>query len=111
MTDNFLSNLKIDYWYKILPVIGCFLIIISLTVDVKVFDNITVFLLGLGVICVGIGEWINHPLQTAVGHNCIITSYNRLNKLSGNVWDFIGFFVMVVSLYFYCKNHGLVDWL
>ena len=86
MNENPLSTLKIDYWYKILPVIGTIGLIISLTLDVKIADNLTISLISIGVIFIGIGEWINHPLQTALAYGGKITTYNRLNTIAGNVW-------------------------
>ncbi len=101
MPENPLSSLKIDYWYKILPVIGTVTLIIGLTVDVKGVSNVLVQLLSVGVIFIGIGEWINHPLQTRVGMGMKITSYNRINTFAGNAWNLIGFFIILYSLLFH----------
>lgn len=94
MSNNPLSSLKIDYWYKLLPVIGTITMIIGLTLDVKGVTNIFVLLVSLGVILIGIGEWINHPLQTKVGPTYKIVSYNRLNTWAGNCWDLVGLSVI-----------------
>lgn len=101
MPQNPFPTLKIDYWYKLLPILGAIGLILSLTVNVKVADNLTVLLVSVGIICVGIGEWINHPLQTQVGVGFKITSYNRKNKLSGNLWDLLGLVVMVYAIWAY----------
>lgn len=90
MSQNPLSALKIDYWYKILPVIGTVTLILGLTVELKSVSNTLVQLVSIAVIFIGIGEWINHPLQTKVGPGFKITSYNRINTLAGNVWDLVG---------------------
>lgn len=101
MSQNPLSSLKIDYWYKILPVIGSITLILGLTVEIKGVSNILVQLVSIGVILIGIGEWINHPLQTSFGLNFKITSYKRLNKLSGNAWDLFGVALIVYAIIFH----------
>lgn len=98
---NPLENLKIDYWYKMLPVIGGLTLVLSLTTKMQVADNSTVALVSIGVIFIGIGEWINHPLQTAVGTGYQITSYNRMNRFWGNLWDGMGAVLILCALYFY----------
>ena len=82
MPKNPLSSLKIDCWYKLLPAIGTVTLIIGLTVDVKGVSNVLVQLVSVGIIFIGIGEWINHPLQTKVGIGFKITSYNRVRGVS-----------------------------
>ncbi len=93
--------MKIDYWYKMLPVIGVITLILGLTVDTKGISNTFVQLVSIGVICIGIGEWINHPLQTKVGHGFKIESYARLNKISGNGWDLLGVAFIVYAIIFH----------
>jgi len=102
MIQNPLSTLKIDYWYKILPVIGTITLIVGLTVDIKGVSNILVQLISIGVIFIGIGEWINHPLQTKVGMGFRITSHNRINTFSGNTWDIIGIGLIIYALIYHC---------
>ncbi len=101
MTQNPLSTLKIDYWYKILPVIGTITLILGLTVDVKGVSNILVQLVSVGVIFIGIGEWINHPLQTKVGAGFKITSYKRINTFAGNVWGLVGIGIISYALIYH----------
>lgn len=101
MSQNPLSALKIDYWYKILPVVATVTLIIGLTVEVKGVSNLLVQLVSIGVIFIGIGEWINHPLQTRVGPGFKITSYNRLNTLTGNTWNLVGAVIVVYALVYH----------
>lgn len=49
MSENLLSSLKIDYWYKMLPVIGTVTLIVGLTVGVKGVSNTLVQLVSIGV--------------------------------------------------------------
>lgn len=101
MSENPLAALKIDSWYKILPAIGTVTLILGLTVEVKSVENVFVQLISVGVIFVGIGEWINHPLQTKVGGNFKITSYNRLNTVAGSLWDLAGIGVVAYAFIFH----------
>ena len=101
MSENLLSNLKIDYWYKMLPVIGTVTLILGLTVEVKGVTNTLVQLVSIGVIFVGIGEWINHPLQTGVVPGFKITSYNRVNTIAGNLWDLLGLSFIIYGFAFH----------
>jgi hypothetical protein len=101
MTDNPLSGLKLDYWYKLLPLLGTITLIIGLTVDVKGVANSFVQLVSLGVIFVGIGEWINHPLQVRIAPGIKITSYNRKNTFAGNAWNLFGVTFIGYAIYKY----------
>ena len=64
--SNPLQNLKIDYWYKAVLVVGAVALVLSLTVELKGASNSTVLLFSLSAVFIGIGEWINHPLQTVI---------------------------------------------
>lgn len=90
MTDNPLSGLKLDYWHKLLPLLGVITLIIGLTVDVKGVANSFVQLVSLGVIFVGIGEWINHLLRIKMAPDFKFTSYNKKNTFAGNAWNLFG---------------------
>ena len=81
-------------------VIGTITLILGLTVDIKGVTNTLVQIVSIGVIFIGIGEWINHPLQTGVGPGYKITSYNRVNTLAGNIWDVVGIALIVYGLTF-----------
>jgi len=104
---NPLRNLKIDYWYKALVVLSAVLLLISLTVELKGIENSIAQLLCLGVLFIGIGEWINHPLQSAImppnaydaPGGAIITSYKRKPCLLGTLFDILGFTITVVGGY------------
>jgi len=101
MSQNPLSTLKIDYWYKILPVIGTVTLILGLTIDIKGITNTLVQLVSVGVTFIGIGEWINHPLQTKLGMGFKITSYKRINTFAGNIWDLIGVGIIIYALMYH----------
>jgi len=101
MNQNPLSTLKIDCWYKILPVIGTVTLILGLTVDIKGVSNIFVQLVSVGVVFIGIGEWINHPLQTRLVPGYKTTGYNRINTFPGNSWDIIGIGLIIYALIYH----------
>jgi hypothetical protein len=101
--SNPLQNLKIDYWYKAVLVIGAVSLIISLTIDIKGVGNIPVLMFSLSAIFVGIGEWINHPLTTVLYHPNINLpgglkgeGYIRKNSMLGMFFVIIG---VVIAIY------------
>lgn len=98
MSSNPLSNLKIDYWYKALLVIASCTLIVSLSIEMKGVANCVVQLISLGAVFIGIGEWINHPLQTGIVPGFKITSYNRVNKFGGNAFDLLGIICIVTGI-------------
>ncbi len=99
MSTNPLSNLKIDKWHHAILVISAVVLVVSLTVKLEGVPNTFVQLVALGGIFIGIGEWINHPLQTRVGGGLKITSHNRINTWSGNLWDILGVVAIVFSMW------------
>jgi len=104
---NPLSKLKLDYWYKALVALSAVLLLMSLTVDLKGIENSIAQLLCLGSLFIGIGEWINHPLQTAImppnayyaPGGAKITSYSRKPCLLGSLFDVLGFTIVAVGVY------------
>jgi hypothetical protein len=64
----------------------------------KGVENCIVQLFSLGAIFIGIGEWINHPLQTRIVPGYKITSYPRVNKFGGNVFDLLGIVCIIIGI-------------
>ena len=64
--SNPLQNLKVDYWYKAVLVVGAVSLVLSLTVELKGVENSVALLFSLSAIFIGIGEWLNHPLKTII---------------------------------------------
>jgi Na+-transporting methylmalonyl-CoA/oxaloacetate decarboxylase beta subunit len=100
VSQNPLSNLTIDYWYKLLPVIASVTLVLSLTVELQGVTNTFVQIASIGVIFIGIGEWINHPLQTKLAYNLKITNRNRINTFWGNMWDVAGVGLVIYAFKF-----------
>ncbi len=98
MSNNPLANLKIDYWYKALLVIAAFVLPFSLFVETKGVQNSVVQLLSLGSILIGIGEWINHPLQVRLGLGFKISGHARINKWPGNLCDLAGVIFVLIGV-------------
>lgn len=63
---NPLSNLKLDYWYHVLTVLGAVFLFTSLTVKLEGIENTTVQILSLSSLFIGIGEWVNHAVLTEI---------------------------------------------
>ncbi|MFC7298467.1 hypothetical protein [Herminiimonas aquatilis] len=96
---NPLQSLVIDYWYKAVVVASIVFLLVALTVDLKGVDNKTVILISLGAFFIGLGEWINHPLQTRIAPGMKITSYNRSASLRGSLFDLLGFSIVCIGAY------------
>jgi len=105
--SNPLNNLKIDYWYKALLVLSAVILIAALTMKMEGVSNSIIQLLSLGGLFIGIGEWINHPLQTRIippnayyaPGGAKLTSYNRRASLLGSLFDLLGFVIIVIGVW------------
>ena len=60
---DFFKNLKLDYWYKVVLVLGALIIIGSLVIELKGITNQQGLLLGGALFCLGLGEWSNHTAE------------------------------------------------
>jgi hypothetical protein len=104
--DKALSWLKVEYWYHVFIVLGVAGTVAALTVDLKGIANSHALLLSMGAFFVGMGEWINHPLQTGIvppnvylGGGGIITGHPRRNSMLGIAFDIIGLVFVGIALY------------
>lgn len=59
-----LGRFDIKNWYHALIVIGLIAASGGAAFDLKNISGKDAILLGIGLIAVGIGEWMNHPFQT-----------------------------------------------
>ena len=75
------------------------LLLVAMTVDLKGVENKTAILISLGCLFIGLGEWINHPLQTRIATGMKITSYNRSASLRGSLFDVLGFLLVCIGAY------------
>ena len=88
-----LKGFDIEHWWKLLAGSGAAIVVASIAVKFTP----TIFV-GLGALVVGIAEWINHPLQTRVGHGYTLTSHNRKPFAAGLVLDGIGLVLFAIGL-------------
>jgi hypothetical protein len=79
------QGIDIEHWWKLLAGSGALIAIASAPAAF-----VPGFVTGIGLLAIGIGEWVNHPLQTKLGQGFTITGYPRNPKLSGNVLTGIG---------------------
>ncbi|MFY1765748.1 hypothetical protein [Escherichia coli] len=96
---NPLKNMKIDYWYKALTVVGAALFVFNGT---SFFDRYPVVPLGFlssGIFYIGLGEWINHPLKVRfIGPGVWTRGYNRSSCALGIIFDILGCFLIVTGV-------------
>ena len=88
--SNPLQALKIDYWYKAVLVICSALLLVCLTVPLQGVSNPIASMICIGGIFIGLGEWINHPLQTKVGAGYKITGHPRTFNFLGILFVLFG---------------------
>lgn len=98
--------LKVEHWYHVFVALGATGAIASLSVDVKGISNAHALLLSLGLMFIGVGEWINHPLQTRLMHPSvyapgggIITGHPRSASALGSLFDVLGFLLLGVAVF------------
>ena len=109
--DKFFSWLKIEYWYHVFVLLGGAGTFISLLFDIKGIKNAHALLLCLGIFFIGIGEWINHPLQTeivrphvTIPSGGVFESHKRNSNLIGSLFDILGFILIATAI---CKISSL----
>lgn len=105
IVSNPLSGLKLDYWYQAIMAVCGAGFLISLTVETKGITNAAALILLAGGFFVGLGEWINHPIQTHIreptihSHGFTTTSHPRNPQPFGHVFDALGFVLLFLGSY------------
>lgn len=66
IVENPLSKLALDTWYKVLIVIGTFVILLNGANLLPNYPLRETFIIGLGCIIFGIAEWMNHPMHEII---------------------------------------------
>jgi len=103
--DNPLSKLALDYWYHVLMVVGIVVFLAAGAGLLPTFPTAPTALISLGVFFIGLGEWINHPLQTALipatasFPSGVISGHPRSPKILGIAFDILGLALICVGLY------------
>lgn len=103
--ENPLSKLALDYWYQVLMVVGIIVFLLAGTGLLKAFPVIPVTAVSLGTFFFGMGEWINHPLQskllraTMFQPGGVITGHPRNATIAGYFFDLLGIFLIGLGCY------------
>jgi hypothetical protein len=103
--DNPLSKLALDYWYQVLMAVGIAVFLAAGAGLLSVFPTVPSAVISLGCFFVGLGEWINHPLQTALMRasayhpGAVITGHPRNPKFAGVAFDVLGAVLICIGLY------------
>lgn len=64
--QNPLSKLALDAWYKVVIVVGAFVIILNGAGLLPDYPTRETFMIGLGCVVWGIAEWMNHPMHETI---------------------------------------------
>lgn len=103
--DKLPTWFQLDYWYKVFVIGGAAGTATALVFDLKAIDNTHALLLFLGMFFIGIGEWINHPIQTRLiprtaFHPAGVTeSHPRHPNALGTLFDLLGGALLAKALY------------
>jgi len=98
-----MKSLALDHWYKVVIWIGVAAMGLSLTIPLQV-PNLAVLLMGAGAFIFGIGQWINHPLQTRMAGVYKLSSHNRLTSAGGIVAEVVGLAILSAGIYVLLKR-------
>ncbi|MCK6440913.1 MAG: hypothetical protein L6Q71_12025 [Planctomycetes bacterium] len=102
---NPLSKLALDYWYQVLMVVCVIVFLLSGAGILKAFPVAPTAALSAGGFFIGLGEWINHPLQTSILHanayrpGGIVTGHPRHNSFIGIVFVTFGILLIAFGSY------------
>jgi hypothetical protein len=103
--ENPVSKLALDHWYKVLMAGGLFVFLLAGAGMLKNLPTLTTATIALGVFFIGMGEWINHPLQTKLmpasllSPGGVITGHPRAAKPIGVFFDLCGFTLVAFGAY------------
>jgi hypothetical protein len=103
--DNPLSKLSLDYWYHVVIVASAAVFLLAASDVLKALPLAPVLAMSGGAFLVGLGEWINHPLQTSIMTPSafmpggIITGHPRNNRPIGLLFDAVGLALIGYGIY------------
>ena len=82
------------YWWVLIGIAGA--LVATASAPVKFVAR---FLIGLALLLFGVGQWIDHPLQTRVGASYVITSHPWCPTVLGCGLSLIGVILFGVGVY------------
>lgn len=93
-----MGGIKLDHWWLGLIIAGgAVLGAASLAPEPK-----AAFAIGLGLLLFGIGEWMNHPVQSRIeggmGRLWQLTGHPRSPTFGGNVFSLIGLLLLAAGV-------------
>lgn len=97
--DNPTTKFALDHWYKVLMAGGLLVLCLTGAGLLKEFPTAATALVALGTFFIGMGEWINHPLRTAVHPRGIVTGHPRNASAPGVFFDLLGGALLLFGLY------------
>lgn len=102
---NPLSKLALDYWYQVLMLVCFTIFVLTGTGMLNAYPTLPLAVISAGGFFIGLGEWINHPLQTTIIHSTpyrdggIITGHPRSNSIVGLIFLVIGAALVIYGGY------------
>lgn len=94
MSDFDLSKISLDRWWKLLAAAGA-----AMAIAATAAKFTPGLLIGLGLMLIGVGEWINRAKRTEVYVTHKIESYPWKARLLGLFCDGIGIGLAATGLY------------
>ena len=104
-SPNPLSKLALDYWYQVLMVVCVVVFLLAGAGILKAFPVPPTAAISAGGFFIGLGEWINHPLQTAIMRATVfqpggvLTGHPRNNKVIGVAFVALGVALVAYGVY------------
>jgi hypothetical protein len=102
---NPLSKLSLDYWYQVLMVVSIVVFLATGAGLLPAFPTIPTSIISLGCFFIGLGEWVNHPLQSTLIPGTfyhpagVLSGHPRKNKSGGIAFDIFGVLLICFGLY------------
>ena len=103
--NNPLSKLAIDYWYHAVMVVSAVTFLLNGAGFLVAYPVGLTASVSAGAFFIGLGEWVNHPLQTTLHAGTvdfpagISTGHPRKNKPIGVAFVFMGLFLIGLGAY------------
>jgi hypothetical protein len=97
--ENPLSKLDLDDWYQVLMVVCVIVFLLAGAGILKAFPVAPTAAVSAGGFFVGLGEWINHPLQVAMSAVGVAHGHPRKNSPVGILFLVLGIGLIGFGIY------------